>query len=450
MFFKRKLYDKLLDWKNRSQGRSALLIEGARRVGKSSLVREFGTHEYKTCAVIDFFRISKPVRRVFEEDCDDIAVFLKRLSAVLGVPFHARETLIVFDEVQCYPRARGLIKYLVEDGRYDYIETGSLVSIRQNVEGIVIPSEEHSVRLNPMDFEEFLWALGDETTTPYLRECFDARRPLGGGVFEKTMRLWRTYLLVGGMPQSVAEFVASRDFARADEVKREILSLYRKDIAKAEAKDVQKITAIFDELPNQLSRPGGSRTYRLSELDKAARMREYEDAFRWLEDAHIVMTCANATDPTTVSLTQSQDHTTFKAFLCDTGLLVTHTFWNSGFSGNAFYEAVLDDDLSINEGMLVENMVAQMMKVSRERLFYYSRSDPRDRANRMEIDFLSVRDRQVCPVEVKSSQSHAHASLDKFVRKFAGRLGTPVVLCPRDVATAGGVQYLPPPMAMFV
>ncbi len=450
MFFKRKLYDKLLDWKNRSQGRSALLIEGARRVGKSSLVREFGTHEYKTCAVIDFFRISKPVRRVFEEDCDDIAVFLKRLSAVLGVPFHERETLIVFDEVQCYPRARGLVKYLIEDGRYDYIETGSLVSIRQNVEGIVIPSEEHSVRLNPMDFEEFLWAMGDETTTPYLRECFDARRPLGGGVFEKTMRLWRTYLLVGGMPQSVAEFVASRDFARADEVKREILSLYRKDIAKAEAKDVQKITAIFDELPNQLARPGGSRTYRLSELDKAARMREYEDAFRWLEDAHIVMTCANATDPTTVSLTQSQDHTTFKAFLCDTGLLVTHTFWNSGFSGNAFYEAVLDDNLSINEGMLVENMVAQMMKVSRERLFYYSRSDPRERANRMEIDFLSVRDRQVCPVEVKSSQSHAHASLDKFVRKFAGRVGTPVVLCPRDVVSVGGVQYLPLPMAMFV
>ena len=246
MFYRRKLYDDLKDWKKKSAGRTALLIEGARRVGKSSLVAEFGRNEYRSLAVIDFFKISKSVKRVFEEESDDIDIMLKRLSAVLGIKFYPRETLIVFDEVQFYPKARGLIKYLVEHGQYDYRETGSLVSIKENVKDIVIPSEEHALRLNPMDFEEFLWALGDEVSLPFLRDCLEARRPLGSGVLEKMSKRWREYMLVGGMPQSVVQFAETRDFSASDDAKREILALYRKDI--------------FDTLPNQLSRPTGSKT----------------------------------------------------------------------------------------------------------------------------------------------------------------------------------------------
>ena len=450
MFFKRKLYLKLLDWKKKDAGRSALLIEGARRVGKTSLVREFGKNEYRSFALIDFFKAPKAVIKVFEEETDDIAVLLKRLSATLGVRFYPRQTLIVFDEVQFYPRARGLIKYLVEDGQYDYIETGSLVSIRKNVENIVIPSEEKSVRLDPMDFEEFMWAIGDEAAIPYAQDCFESVHPLGAGVADKIWKLWREYLLVGGMPQSVATFVSTRDFARCDEVKRGILKLYRNDIAKAAAKDVAKITAIFDSMPSQLSRPGGAKSYRLSELDKAARMREYEDAFHWLEDAHIVSRCVNATDPSTANLTQSEENTTFKAFMCDTGLLVSHTFRDANFKDNSLYDAILDDKLGVNEGMLVENAVAQALRSKREKLYFYSRANRDDRSERMEVDFLTLRNGKVCPIEVKSARYQSHASLDKFRTKFDGSIGQSYILYTKDIMDKDGILHLPLFMAMFL
>lgn len=450
MFFKRKMYDRLVEWKKQYAGRSALLIEGARRVGKTSLVREFGKNEYRSVAFIDFFKAPKAVIKVFEEESDDIAVLLKRLSATLGIRFYPRETLIVFDEVQFYPRARGLVKYLVEDGQYDYIETGSLISIRKNVNDIVIPSEERSVRLDPMDFEEFLWALGDEASIPYAKECFEFVRPLGAGVADKMWKRWREYMLVGGMPQSVAEFVKSRDFARVDEVKRGILKLYRNDMAKAPAKDGVKIAAIFDSMPSQLSRPGGAKSYRLSELDKAARMREYEDAFHWLEEAHIVARCVNITDPSDAGLSKSEEHTTFKAFMCDTGLLVTHTFGSDNTNDNALYTAILDDRISVNEGMLVENAVAQALRSNGKRLFFYSRANRDDRAERMEVDFLTSRDGKVCPIEVKSAEWRRHRSLDKFRAKFGDRLGQPYILYTKDVMEKDGIIHLPLYMAMFL
>ena len=450
MFFRRKLYDRLKDWKERSAGRTALLIEGARRVGKSSLVEEFGRNEYRSVAIIDFFKISKPVKRVFEEESDDIDVMLKRLSAVLGIAFYPRETLIVFDEVQFYPKARGLIKYLVEHGRYDYIETGSLVSIKENVSDIVIPSEECAIRLNPMDFEEFLWALGDESSIPFLKECLEMRRPLGLGVLEKMSKRWREYMLVGGMPQSVVQFVGTRDFSAADEIRQNILALYRKDIAKAKASDVTKILDIFDSLPSQLSRPTGSKTYRLSELDKAARMREYEDAFGWLEEAHIVSKCVIACDPSDAMLAKSKDSTTFKAFMADTGLLVTHTFRESGFSGNPLYEAILDDKLGVNEGMLTENIVAQAFRVTRNGLFYYARSGNGDREGRMEVDFLIRREGKTVPVEVKSGNYRSHSSLDKFRRKFGKSIGEPIILYTKDVMKKDGILHLPLFMASIL
>ena len=450
MFLKRKLYEDMLAWKNHDAGRTALLIEGARRVGKTSLVREFGKNEYRSVAFIDFFKAPKSVIRVFEEESGDMSILLKRLSATLGVRFHPRETLVVFDEVQFYPRARGLIKYLVEDGQYDYIETGSLISIRKNVDDIVIPSEEKSIRLDPMDFEEFLWALGDEAAMPYARECFDAVRPLGGGVSAKLWKCWREYLLVGGMPRAVAEFVESRDLAKVDEIKRGILKLYRNDMAKAPSKDGAKIAAIFDSMPSQLSRPGGAKSCRLSELDKAARMWEFEDAFHWLEDAHIISRCTNTNDPSDAGLAQSEEFTTFKAFMCDTGLLITHTFRDSSFRENGLYDAVLDDCIGINEGMLVENSVAQALKTRRERLYFYSRASRDNRADRMEIDFVTVQHGKVCPVEVKSGDWRHHRALDKFRAKFKDRLGQPYILYTKDVMEKDGIIHLPLYMAMFL
>ena len=450
MFYRRKLYDDLKNWKMKSAGRTALLIEGARRVGKSSLVEEFGRNEYRSIAIIDFFKISKSVKRVFEEESDDIDIMLKRLSAVLGITFYPRETLIVFDEVQFYPKARGLIKYLVEHGQYDYIETGSLVSIKENVKDIVIPSEEHVLRLNPMDFEEFLWALGDEASLPFLKDCLLARRPLGAGVLEKMSKRWREYMLVGGMPQSVVQFVETRDFSASDDAKREILALYRKDISKAKASNVAKILHIFDSLPNQLSRPTGSKTYRLSELDRAARMREYEDAFSWLVEAHIVSKCVNASDPSDSAIAQSRDSTTFKAFMCDTGLLATHAFRGTGFSGNPLYEAILDDRLGINEGMLTENVVAQAFKATRGELFYYARSGDGDRNGRMEVDFLIGKDGKTVPVEVKSGNYRFHRSLDKFTERFGRNIGEPVLLYGKDVMVKDGILHLPLCMASLL
>lgn len=451
MFFRRKLYDRLVEWKRRDAGRSALLIEGARRVGKTSLVREFGKNEYRSFAFIDFFKAPKAVIKVFEDESDDIAVLLKRLAATLGVRFYPRETLIVFDEVQFYPRARGLVKYLVEDGQYDYIETGSLISIRKNVDDIVIPSEERAVRLDPMDFEEFLWALGDEAAIPYAKECFESVRPLGAGVAEKMWKRWREYMLVGGMPQAVAEFVQSRDFARVDDVKRGILRLYRNDMAKAPARDETKISAIFDSMPSQLSRPGGAKSYRLSELDKAARMREYENAFHWLEEAHIVTRCVNTTDPSDAGLSKSEEYTTFKAFMCDSGLLVTHTFANGDARGDApLYDALLEDCIGVNEGMLAENAVAQALRSNGRRLFFYSRASRDNRAERMEVDFLTSRGGKVCPLEVKSADWRHHRSLDKFRAKFGANIGQPYLLYTKDVLEKDGIVHLPLFMAMFL
>lgn len=397
--------------------------------------------------IIDFFKVSRAVKRVFEEESDDIDVMLKRLSAVLGIAFYPRDTLIVFDEVQFYPKARGLVKYLVAHGRYDYIETGSLVSIKENVKDIVIPSEECAIRLNPMDFEEFLWALGDEASMPFLVECLENFRPLGAGVLEKLSRRWREYMLVGGMPQSVAQFVETRDFSASDEVRRGILELFRKDVARAKASDVTKILDIFDSLPSQLSRPTGSKTYRLAELDKAARMREYEDAFGWLEEAHIVSKCVNACDPSDAVLARSKDSSSFKAFMCDTGLLVAHAFRESGFSGNPLYEAVLDDRLGVNEGMLAENIVAQAFMATRGGLFYYARSGNGDRRERMEVDFLIRRNGKTTPVEVKSGNYRFHRSLDKFRAKFGSSIGDSILLYDKDVMAKDGVIHLPLCMA---
>jgi len=447
MVLKRKIYQKLINWKNTSNGTSVLLLNGARRVGKSFLCEQFGKNEYKSLIIVDFGNIPKEIKDIFENDSADLDMFFAKLSAFYHTNLYKRESLVVFDEIQQYPKARQLLKYLVADGRFDYIETGSLLSLKQNVQDIVIPSEEEELEVHPMDFEEFLWALNDETTVPFLLSCFEQKKPLGQVLHRKIMNDFRQYLLVGGMPQAVIEYIKNKDFSAADKIKKRILSLYRNDIAKYAGGYKNKVTAIFDSLPGQLSKK--EKKYKLASINKEARLRSYEDAFMWLSDGMIVNPCFNATDPG-IGLAMSGDHSTQKIYMADTGLLVTHTFRDNDYSDNELYRAILLDKLHINEGMLVENAVAQMLKSNGHRLYFYSRVDSINRKNMMEIDFLIVRKDKTSPIEVKSSAYRTHSSLDKFRNKFSSKLGDIYILYTKDVMIKDNIIHLPVYMAMFL
>ena len=442
---RRKIYDELLSWKRRSEGQTALLIDGARRVGKSYMAELFAKQEYKSHIIIDFGNAPQDILDLFTNDSSDLDLFFAKLSAFYSTVLHTRDSLIVFDEVQQFPRARQLIKYLVADGRYDYLETGSLIRLKKNTENIIIPSEEEHIEMFPMDFEEFLWALGDEATAPLIRRCFESKIPLGQALHRKVMNDFRQYVLVGGMPQSVLAYIDGKNFAASDEAKRRILRLYRDDVAKFAAGYEEKVYAVFDGIPGQLSRK--EKKYRLSSLNEDARFRAYEDSFIWLNEAMIVNACFNATDPN-VGLALSADHATQKCYMADTGLLVTHTFMDLPFTDNDLYRAILFDKMDINEGMIMENIVAQMLRRNGHKLYFYSRSDSTNRENHMEIDFLITESRKISPIEVKSANYRSHSSLDKFRKKFSHKLGTSYILYPKDVMLKDGIWHLPLYMAM--
>ena len=396
----RKIYEQIKQWKNRSQGTSALLIEGARRVGKSYIAENFAQNEYKSYILIDFSLPRPGTLACFEEDSYDLDIFFAKLSAIYGKQLFRRESLIIFDEVQLYPRARQLIKHLIADGRYDYLETGSLISLHKNVKDILIPSEEEPLEMFPMDFEEFLWAMGDTGTVPYLKLCFEKQKALGQALHRKVLNDFRKYILVGGMPQAVLKFREAQDFEATDRVKKQILALYRADIGKYAGNYEQKVFNVFDNIPGQLTRK--EKKYKLVSLSENARSRDYEDAFVWLSKSMMVNRCFNAADPT-VGLSMSSDYTTQKIYMGDTGLLVSQAFYDNDFADNTLYKAILLDRLNINEGMLMENVVAQILRCRGHRLFFYSRVDAANRANYMEIDFLISNNRHIQPVEVKSS-----------------------------------------------
>jgi len=454
MFLKRKIYQKLLDWKKQSNGVSALMVNGARRVGKSYICKKFGENEYKSTIIVDFSAISAELKNIIEHDSTDLEMFFAKLSAYYKTTLHKRDSLIIFDEVQLVPKARQLIKHLVADGRFDYIETGSLLSIKQNVQDILIPSEEDEIEMHPMDFEEFLWAMGDESTAALMRLCYEQLKPLGQALHRKVMNDFRQYMLVGGMPQSVLAYISEtsnappeKNFAKADAAKKRILKLYRNDIARYAGGYKNKVTNIFDTLPGQLTKK--EKRYNLSSISKDARLRDYEDAFMWLSDGMIVNPCFNATDPN-VGLALSSDFLRQKLYMADTGLLVTHTFSDNAYSDNELYRALLLDKLNINEGMFMENIVAQMLRYNGHKLFFYSRSDANSRGNSIEIDFLISSGRKICPVEVKSSAYRAHSSLDKFRRKFSQTRGNAYILYTKDVMIKDNVIHLPIYMAMFL
>lgn len=444
---KRKIYDELLSWKQKSGGQTALLIDGARRVGKSFIAELFAKQEYKSHIIIDFGNAPQDILDLFINESFDLDLFFAKLSAFYSTILHKRESLIVFDEVQQFPRARQLIKYLVADGRYDYLETGSLIRLKKNTENIIILSEEEHIELFPMDFEEFLWAMGDEATVPLIRKCFEAKKPLGQALHRKVMNDFRQYVLVGGMPQSVLAYIDGKNFAASDEAKRRILRLYRDDVSKFAAGYEEKVYAVFDGIPAQLSKK--EKKYKLSSLSKTARFRAYEDSFIWLNEAMVVNACFNATDPN-VGLALSADHATQKCYMADTGLLVTHTFMDRAFTDNELYKAILFDKLDVNEGMIMENIVAQMLRRNGHKLYFYSRSDSENRENHMKIDFLITENRKIAPIEVKSADYRSHSSLDKFRKKFSNKIGASYILYPKDVMQKDGIWHLPLYMAMFL
>lgn len=442
---KRKIYTTLLDWKERRAGKTALLIDGARRVGKSYIVEAFAKKEYRSYILIDFFTASQDVKDLFENYLHDLDTFFLFLSNYYQVKLYPRETLIIFDEVQEFPRARGAIKYLVADGRYDYIETGSLMSIKKNVQDALIPSEEHHVNLYPMDFEEFLWALGDDMLMPFIKERFEKKQPLGPALHRKAMDLFRQYLIVGGMPQAVKEFVESRDFDEVDRVKRDILTLYRADMMEHAQGYEIKVARVFDEIPAQLQKH--ERKFKLADLEKNARMRDYEDALFWLDDAMIVNTCYNSTAPN-IGLKLNMDRLTLKCYMADTGLLISHAFDENGIVSEEIYKKILFDKLEVNMGMIVENVVAQMLVASGHKLYFYSNPSREDKNARMEIDFLIAKDKisnrhNISPIEVKSSTRYTLTSLRKFVTKYKEQTHIPYVIHPNDFKEEDGIVYLP-------
>jgi len=441
---KRKIYDELVAWKKSSNGATAMMIDGARRVGKSYLAEKFAKAEYKSYILIDFGKAAKDILDLFVYDSSDLDLFFAKLAAFYSTVLHKRESLIIFDEVQQYPRARQLIKYLIADGRFDYLETGSLIRLKKNVQDIIIPSEEDHIEMFPLDFEEFLWAMGDEATYPLIKYCFETKKPFGAALHRKIMNDFRQYILVGGMPQSVLAYMNGKDFESSDVAKRRILKLYRDDVVKFAEGYEEKVFAVFDNIPGQLSKK--EKKFKLSSLGKQARFRTFEDSFIWLNEAMVVNTCFNATDPN-VGLALSSDNTTQKCYMADTGLLVTHTFKDKKFTDNELYRAILFDKLNINEGMLMENIVAQMLRHGRSRLYFYSRSDNLVRENHMEIDFLIAEGKKISPVEIKSGNYRSHSSLDKFRNHFSSVIGNSYILYTKDVLIKDGIIHLPLYMA---
>lgn len=441
--FRRKIYDKLLEWKTESDGRTALLIEGARRVGKSTVVEEFAKNEYESYILIDFSRASKAVKELFE-DMSDLDYLFLQLQLQYKVDLHERRSLIIFDEVQQCPLARQAIKALVADHRYDYVETGSLISIKRNVKDILIPSEERKISMYPMDHEEFLWAVGDTTTIPLLKKVFDSGKPVGAQIHRKLMRDFRLYMLVGGMPQAVNEYIETNNFRKVDQIKRDILNLYEDDFKKIDP--TGKLSSLFDAIPAQLNK--NASRYQVSSVLNGERAENILESIAELKDSKTVLVSYHANDPN-AGMSNNKDLGKFKLFLSDTGLFTTLMFKDRDFTENIIYEKLLNDKLSANLGYLYENVVAQILTANGDALFYHTFMNESTRRN-YEIDFILARKNKVCPIEVKSSGYKTHASLDAFSRKFSDRILDKYLIYTKDFAKDEDIFCLPTYLVQFL
>src|SRR5574344_260645 len=445
MVFKRKIYNRILDRKETTQGEKSLLIEGARRIGKSTIVEEFAKNEYKSYILIDFNKANKTVKSAFENYMDDLDTFFMLLSSEYNIKLHRRESVIILDEIQSFPIARQAVKYLVADGRYDYIETGSLISIKENVENISIPSEERQIKMYPMDFEEFSWAMGEDQLVEYIKQCFIDQKPLDQGLHKKAMLVFRQYMIVGGMPKPLDIYINSdRDFKKTDEEKRDILTLYRNDIRKIKAKYKSKVLAIYDQIPGFLSK--SEKRVVMSRIEKGATFPKYHDTFFWLSDSMIVNECFNCSDPN-VGLSLNEDRTYIKCYMNDTGLLISHTFDENEISDGEIYKELLNGKMSVNEGMFYENIVAQMLVAAGHKLYFYNHYNEEKRRNDIEIDFIlsnnSKLKYKIYPIEVKSTNRYKTNSLVTFKDKFRQRIGKSYVIHPKNFRSEEDIVYIP-------
>ena len=443
MIFKRKIYNELQHWKRTDEGRTAVLIQGARRVGKSTIAEEFATNEYETHILVDFAACSTEIRDLFNDVSDLNRIFM-RLQLEYGVELKERKSVIIFDEVQLAPKARQAIKYLVKDGRYDYIETGSLISIRKNVKDILIPSEEVKLHMFPMDYEEFRWALGDTTTIRLLQGCFHDKTSLGDATNCKLMRDFRLYMLVGGMPQAVAAYLETNNLEKVDSVKRSIITLYEDDFNKIDP--TGNASKIFRQIPAQLT--SNANRYLAWSATDGTRNSALAEILSEIRESMVVNMAYHANDPS-AGMALHQDPNKYKMFAGDTGLFVTLAFWDSKFTDNTIYHKLLADKLSTDLGYVYENVVAQMLKASGHELYYYTFPTGSGKHN-YEVDFLIADGDKVSPVEVKSSGYKAHTSLDTFCGKFSSRIRNKYLVYTKDMRKDGDVLYLPVYMTMFL
>ncbi len=449
MIFKRKVYDKLLEWKQLSAGTSAVLIEGARRIGKSTIAVEFAKQEYDDYMILDFAKESKDIKNNFIENMDDLDTFFRNLFLLKGRSLKGKGVLI-FDEVQLFPIARQAIKYLVADGRYDYIETGSLISIKKNVQDILIPSEEYKIKMYPMDFEEFLWAINDDVTFDVMKHSFENRKPLGNAIHRKIMKTFRTYMVVGGMPQAIDAFISGKTYAQIDFVKRNILSLYEEDLAKYDSENKEKASVIYKTIPEQLENKNSH--FKFSMVDKNARYRNYVDAVSFISEAMIGNECINVTKPE-VAMELFSDRSNFKLYMGDTGLLVAQIMNNGEVVDENIYKALIIDDLGINQGMILENIVAQMLKASGHELYFHEfvyKADENQKEKKYEIDFITVKKKKICPIEVKSSGYKSHKSFDYLIKKYQLKMEDRYIIYTKDLKYEDGIMYIPIYMTMFI
>lgn len=442
--FRRKIYDRMLDWKRTKDGSTALLIKGARRVGKSTIAEEFARNEYESYIIVDFADAPSGLWEAVE-NISDRDYFFMQLQFIYGVTLKERKSVIIFDEIQKCPAVRQAIKYLVKDHRYDYIETGSLLSIRKNTKDIVIPSEETRLTLYPLDYEEFRWAMNDTATVPLLRRMFEERRSVGDSVIRKLLRDFRLYMLIGGMPQAVDTYLQTNNLAVTDETKREIIELYLDDFEKIDP--TGKAAALFRSIPSQLT--GNASRYKVTSVigrnesaDKTAQL------IREMEDSMTVNVSHHANDPN-VGLALHADYDVYKMYLADTGLFITLAFMDKSATDNLIYQKLLSDKLSADLGYVYENVVAQILTASGNRLFYYTW--PKDSSNHnFEIDFILSRESKICPVEVKSSGYKTHASLDAFIKKFSSRIAQSYLIYNKDLRKDGEILLLPTVMSIFL
>lgn len=447
MEIKRKIYDKILNWKKTCSGSKALLIEGARRIGKSTVAEEIGKNEYKSYILIDFNKASKKILDAFD-DLTNLDIFFQTISLEYNKRLYPRESLIIFDEIQKFPKAREAIKYLVADGRYDYIETGSLISIRENVDTITLPSEERKMKMYPLDFEEFMIYMKEEILYEYIVDCFEKKQPLEQKMHTKAMHLFKEYMLVGGMPQAVLAFAKNgRDFAAADVEKRDILELYRDDIKKAAKKYNSKVSAIFENIPAYLSTH--EKKIVLSSIDEGATFDKYDEPLFWLDDSMICNLCYKCNDPN-VGFSFNKNESFVKCYMGDTGLLVSLAFSENEIMDQQLYKQIMDGRLSLNEGMIYENMISQMISAKGRKLYFYTRYSEEKHRNDIEIDFLLSNERKtnhrVFPIEVKSSKNYTTTSLGRFKEMFGKKIATQYIIHPKNLMIDGDIIKIPPYM----